>query len=815
MRPLACLLFLLCCSAGMYAQSNAKITGKVIDSVSHKPVEYATITVTDKLTRQIINGAITDSTGAFEVNKLPAGNYLVAVEFISYSRKSIDNVVLASGKDRLSLNTILLNPSGKLLKEVSVTGSMPIIENKIDKLVYNAANDITSQGGAAIDVLKKVPMVSVDIDGNVELQGNSNIRFLINGKPSSIFGSSLADALATIPASQIKSIEVITSPGSKYDAQGTGGIINIILKDNKMQGYNGNINLSAGTRFSNGSANLNLRRNKLGINAYISGNTQVLTRTPSSQNRASYDAAENVTSRLLQNGYSDFKRSGNYAGLGFDYSPTKHDNFSGGFTDSYFGNYSEGTSTLSQTVAPAIQPVNSTRISNNRYHNNSFDANLRYKKTFKKEGQELEVLGIYSTGSPTGAYTQSQRYDTATLPYKGTTGANPGSNYETNISIDYNQPVTANFSFETGAKAIVQNITSISDVSVLNPALNTYLHDPGQSYRLNYNRQVYAAYFSTNFSLHDYLKVKLGGRFEHTDTKIDFPNTSVPQYNTLVPSLILSHDIDKSTFVKFAYSRRIERPEYWDLNPSLNLADPYNISTGNPTLLPEYGNNMEVGFNKGFDKKGNFYIALIERINTQDHKPFTTFYPTFKIGDSVYTNVSITMPANTGTEYNSGINISGSYTIKEKLTFRGNFFLMDRYLATNTSLGNFNAGLRLRSNLNISHLFPHDLVAEVFGNYNSATTLIQGRSPQSFSYSMAFRKQFWDKKASIGVTASNIFNEYSHQVNTIVTQSYNSYSIREVPIRSAAISFTYKFGKLEFKKSKDDDNFQGDSGIGG
>jgi ferric enterobactin receptor len=224
---------------------------------------------------------------------------------------------------------------------------------------------------------------------------------------------------------------------------------------------------------------------------------------------------------------------------------------------------------------------------------------------------------------------------------------------------------------------------------------------------------------------------------------------------------------------------------------------------------------MEVGFNKGFDKKGNFYIALIERINTQDHKPFTTFYPTFKIGDSVYTNVSITMPANTGTEYNSGINISGSYTIKEKLTFRGNFFLMDRYLATNTSLGNFNAGLRLRSNLNISHLFPHDLVAEVFGNYNSATTLIQGRSPQSFSYSMAFRKQFWDKKASIGVTASNIFNEYSHQVNTIVTQSYNSYSIREVPIRSAAISFTYKFGKLEFKKSKDDDNFQGDSGIGG
>src|SRR6201999_1914315 len=162
-----------------------------------------------------------------------------------------DTIFITSTKTQVSLNTILLSPLEHALQAVTVTASAPVVENKIDKIVYNAANDITSQGGLALDVLKKVPQVNVDIDGNVELQGNSNIRFLINGKPSSIFGSNLSEALQAIPASQIKSIEVITSPGAKYDASGTGGIINIILKNSNVEGVNGNVNLSAGTRLGN------------------------------------------------------------------------------------------------------------------------------------------------------------------------------------------------------------------------------------------------------------------------------------------------------------------------------------------------------------------------------------------------------------------------------------------------------------------------------------------------------------------------------------------------------------------------------------
>jgi ferric enterobactin receptor len=192
-----------------------------------------------------------------------------------------------------TLNTLKENKV-KTIQEVVIKGKKPVVENKIDKIVYNVANDVTSQSGAAIYVLRKVPQVTVDADGNVELQGNPNVRFLINGKPSSIFGNSLADALASIPASQIKSIEAVTSPGAKYDAQGTGGIINIVLNESKVKGINGLINASAGTRFETGSSNLNFRSNNFSLNTFFSGNAQLKSRTPSSQSRLSHDSSSQL-----------------------------------------------------------------------------------------------------------------------------------------------------------------------------------------------------------------------------------------------------------------------------------------------------------------------------------------------------------------------------------------------------------------------------------------------------------------------------------------------------------------------------------------
>ncbi len=787
------------------AQSGAKISGKVSDAATHQPLEFATVTVTDKVTNKIVNGALSDSTGNFVVSDVPAGLYIVGVESIGYSKKTIDSVAVGAGKSKVSLGTIGLQASGKMLKDVTVTANGPIIENKIDKMVYNAANDITSQGGLALDVLKKVPQVNVDIDGNVELQGNSNIRFLINGKPSSVFGNSIADALSAIPASQIKSIEVITSPGAKYDAQGTGGIINIILKDNKMQGINGSINLSGGSLLENGSANLNFRHNTWGINTYVSGNAKLNARTPQTQDRSSYDSALGVTNHLVQDGYGDFRRSGYQAGMGFDWSITKKDNITAAFSLNHFANTGQGLTTVQQDTAGTALPVNSVRNSFNHFQTTSFDWSLNYRKEFKKEGQELDVLYSASYGEPSTQYQQYSTYSGAANAYTGSTSYNPGTDKETNISIDYTQPLKEHVTIETGVKTVLQSIHSMASIADLQQATQEYTPDLGQSYQLQYDMHIYAGYLSASFPLTTFLKVKLGGRYEYTETTIDYPNTTIPSYGTLVPSIVLSHDFKEGEFIKLAYTRRIERADYGDVNPFLNFADPYNISTGNPTLKPEIGDNIELGYNKSFGKSGNIYVALIQRINSQDHKTVTTFFNSFPVNDTTYSNVSVSKVENIGIEYNSGANVSGSWTIKDKLTFRGNVFFMHRHSDGLPPGDNGADGNRFRTNLNISYQFPHNLVAEAFGNYNSATNNIQGKTPQWIYYTFAFRKQFWNKNASIGVTATNLFTAYTRQVTTVETANYTSYVVRMVPYRSVGISFTYKFGKLEFKKGKDDD----------
>ena len=802
--------FLSCFALNAQSKQNTTISGKVFDKSTNGPLEYATITVISKKSGKTVTGTVSDVKGVFNISNVPYDTYQINVEFIGYEKQILDNVSLNSDKHSAPLGIIFLSPSMKSLQSVTIVGDKPVVENKIDKIVYNVSNDITSQGGAAIDVLKKVPQVTVDIDGNVELQGNSNIRFLINGKPSSVFGNSLADALASIPASQIKSVEAITNPGAKYDSQGTGGIINIILFDNKMQGVNGNINLSAGSRLENGSLNLNVRHNKFGVNSFFSGNAALKSVLPYSQNRFATDTSAKTITNMLQTSRTDFIRNGFRTGIGFDWNITKNDIITGSLGYNHFGNSNQGLTNQEELTTDyssnPISDIFTVRNSDSRSRVGAIDYSLDYKKKFKNEGQELDIVYDASNGKPYSNYIQSQSYEGQAIPFSGSSSTNPGTDNEINLSADYAHPVNNNFLIETGAKIVNENITSIANVSVLDPSVNEYLSDALQSYNLNYKMRVYAGYFSTNLKLSNWLNLKIGARYEYTKVKINLSNTSIPSYGTVVPTIVLSHDFNKSQSLKLAYGKRIERPEYRDLNPFINLSDPYNITTGNLFLKPEIGNNFELGYSNTFNKGGNIYISLIERLNTSDLKPVTTFYSTYLIGDSTYTNVSVTNRQNIGKEYNTGISASGSYPLTAKLNLRGNLMVTNRYTVNNTGIGDKSSGLRVRFNMNATYQVNKDLVFELFGFYSSATQNIQGKSPQFFMYNFALRKLFWDKKASFGFTATNPFNKYVRQLSTISAESYTSTSIRMMPLRSFGISFMYKFGKLEFSKPKEEDN---------
>lgn len=792
----------------LFSQGKSKITGTVIDSALQTPVDLATVSIFKVGVSRPFNGVIADKKGNFQLTNLPAGDYRVTVDFVGYVSKSIEPVSVQQGAATLSLGNIILVHSQQQLQGITVTARAPVVQNKIDKLVYNAADDLTAQGGVALDVLKKVPMVSVDIDGNVELQGNGNVRFLIDGKPSTIFGASLVDALQSIPASQIKSIEVITSPGAKYDAAGTGGIINIVLKDNKVRGINGSVNLSAGTRLENGSVNLNARTGKIGLGLFFNGNEQINVITKNTSNRLSYNNTRDTIAGLFQQGSNPFTRGSYQSGLNFNWTIRPKEELTATIGYHHFGNHGSGTTLQDQQMILAssgalLSDVMSTRTADSRGRFNSTDWSLGYKKFYKKEGQELDILYTSSIAHNTMTASQVSDYVSPGQASSGLRSNNPGNDHQSEFSVDYTAPVAKGFTIETGAKLGLENLNNnvVTDTLLGSGA---YINNHGQSYGFNYKRSIFAAYISTSFTVFKgFLEGKLGMRYERTNTTADFAGVSIPGYNTFAPSFMAQHKLDETQSVKFAYTNRIERPDYGDLNPFYNISDPHNVSTGNPLLRPELGHGFELGYNKTFKKGGNIYVAAFYRHNTDDIQGFSTYYPVLDVDGTNYTDVTLTQRYNIGWQTNTGVSIFGSIPITAKLNLRSNIQMSERINST-PGLATV-SGFAYRINLNASYQFPHDLTAELFGNYNSSQKNIQGTRPVFFFYNMAVRKQFYHKKGSIGLTTTNPFGEYVKQRSTSFGPNFNQENIRLVPLRSFGITISYKFGKLEFKKNREDE----------
>jgi ferric enterobactin receptor len=791
------------------SKGDGTISGRITDSASGQPVVYASISLTSPDGKKEMNGTTSDDNGLFKLNKIAEGTYRIVIYFVGYQTGFRNNVTINSTNSNIAMGDIkLVNKT--VLKQVNITAERSLIENKIDKIVYNAENDVTSQGGVATDVLKKVPEVSVDIDGNVEIQGNSNIRFLINGKPSSMFGSNLVDVLQSIPASQIKSIEVITSPGAKYDAEGTGGIINIILKKSTAQGINGNVSLSGGTRLENGSLNLNAKKGSLGAHAFFSGNAQLQSTVLSDVSRTSVDPLTLQQTITDQNGTSKFERNGYQTGFGADWEITSNDLLSGGVLFNYFGNTNTGnmlrTSLSQDATGASLSNITDLLATQNNAHGQVFDWHLDYKHSFKKEGQELSALVNSSSGTNYSYYSQSQTHQSNDSLFNASNGTNPGTDKETEISVDYAQPLGKESLLETGAKTTLNDINSASNVYLLNSNTSNYDFSNSQSLSFHYKREIYAGYGSLKFKLFDYLDVKLGCRYEYTEHSATYSNSggiTFPSYGTVVPSAAFSHAFKNNQTLKLLYSHRIQRPDYRDLNPFLNASDPQNITGGNVNLRPEISNRIELGYNKSFEKGGSFSLTLFARMNTDDIQPYTRYYSVYPVGDSTYKNVTVSIRDNIGHENNYGMSIFANVPVTSKISIRTNISGFERYITTGLNSGGDIHGFNYRVNVNATWQVSGTLALEAFGNFNSPHINAQGTMPSQTTYTFAFRKQFDNKKASVAITATNPFSEYVDQKSNLTGTNFMLVTDRQLPYRSFGINLTYKFGKMEFKKQKD------------
>ena len=777
-----------------------KITGKVVSAESNSPLEYCTISVFHAGEKKPLTGCTSDKSGNFALTEIPDGVFTILFENIGYKSFSIADLNVDKSKGVINLKTIELSLIKNELSSVTVVSRANLIDNKIDKLVFNAEKDLTSQSGDATELLKKIPQVSVDVDGNIQLAGNSGIRFLINGKPSSAFGSNMADVLQSIPASQIKSIEVITSPGAKYDAEGMGGIINIIMISNTTKGYSGSISATAGTRMENTALNFGVRKKKISFNTFFSGNKKLRATNLINSNRTTF--TDTSTNKLIQHSENDYERHGFQSGIGMEYNPNKYNSISANLNFNNFGNSytSEMNQSLQNNQPSGITDVLSLLNTENKVAVNTLEGALLYKRKFKKEEKTLDIkANTSSSDNKTKASTQQQLIPDSTIDF-GTKNNNPATIHLTELAIDYANPIRKEIRVGFGAKMSVFEIKSNSNTQKYLPGLNTYQPNEDLTSSIDYKQKVYAGYGEISFPVSHFFETKIGGRFERTEINSIYTGRAVhvPSYNTIVPSIYFSKKIKEKTILKINYTKRIQRPDYEALNPYVFTIDPKNFTTGNPYLKPEMAHRFEFSYNRDLGKIGSFMITSFYRINYDDIQPYVTFYPAYKIGDSIYSNVAVTGKVNIGEERNIGVDLFEDLRFSSKLNFRSNISLFYRNtLDSNEEANSFN----YRFNINASYQFSNTLAAEVFGNINSPRNEAQGRYPSFSTYNIGLRKQIWKKKGSIAITSNSLFSKYLNMNTMVSGDGFNLNSQRKIIFRSIGINFVWKFGKMDFKKN--------------
>lgn len=790
-----------------------KISGNVIDSLSKKPMDYASVGLYRSGGKAPITGVITDEKGNFRLDNVKPGSYKLVITFIGYPDKVIDPVVTTAAKPDINVGLIAVPPSARTLKEVQITGQSALIENKIDKIVYNAEKDLTSQGGVATDILQKVPLVSVDINGNVSLRGDANVRVLINGKPSGATSASLSDVLKGIPADQIKSVEVITSPSAKYDAEGSAGIINIITKQKNISGISGSISGGVGTRQNNGNMNLNYNKNRFNLTVNVGGNASwPQTSLTDASQKIDQDTVHTFTESIGTSRLTRHAVIGSVS-AGYEFNAFSSIHSSIRLTQIEFN-------TNSQTDVTAAKSYSVNTLAH-AVPASGFDWNFDYTRKFKKEGEELSLSTQWSHS--TGNSDFSNKY---TAVYKDLKNNIDGKNNEYTLQADYTLPINNTYKLETGGKYIIRRINANN--SLFDPVGNDFVYNPLTSSSYDYNQNVVAGYAVFTINLSKTYSILAGVRDENTSIH-GIPLTSAPsvfattqEYNTFVPSLTLQKKLSATQTMKLAYSKRITRPSLQFLNPYTDSTSVQAQKVGNPKLSPEISQTVELGYNAFFGTSilnlSAYYkhtAGLIEGI--------ASTIPV--VVNGVAQGGTLTTFQNVGVNNSFGGSIFGSVSPFKILTIMGN---INAYTYNPDPSGRFRAdqsqsgtyiqyGGFLRATLTL----PADVIAESFAFGSSARRTIQGSNPSFSIFGVGVKKQFDHKKFALGVNAIQPFSTYKTFASTVSSPGFSQSSRFQLPFRSFGLTFSYSFGKLSFsnpnqqkKGVNNDDLKQGDQGMG-
>lgn len=776
-------------------QDKGKISGKVIDSELKIPVEYATIVLYRAADSGMVNGMATNAKGEFSFAVPEYGKYNLKIEFIGYKTRHFQDIEISAKNSGVNIGTVSLEPSLKNVGQVEVQGERGQMQLALDKKVFNVEKDLSSTGGSATQVLQNVPSVTVDMDGVVSLRGSSNVRILVDGKPSSITGSSRAAILEQIPASSIESIEVITNPSAKYDAEGMSGIINIVLKKQKKSGLNGLFSLNAGTRNKyTGSANLNYGTGKFnffgGYDARYdeSGMNGEFNRFGLENGDTIYTLKQTTTG--LFTGLSHNIR------LGADFSINSNNalTVSGSYRKGDRNNNSE---ILYRQFDSLDNPASVFRRFNETDDSDqAFDYNLNYKRSFEKKGQSLSADVIYSESDENSEGDNTQRiYNLDDTPSSDTPVLQKTltKNAQKNLSAqaDYVHPFNEKSKLETGWKSSLREADADLQFLTYSDSAGDYEDAEGLSNHFIYKEQIHAGYasYSNGFGKFSY---QAGIRVEHTETDPRLINTNEhypTAYTSFFPSVFLARDLPKNNRLQVSYSRRINRPSFHMLNPFSDYSDPLNIRVGNPFLRPEMIDAYEIGHMKYWDK-ASFNSTVYYRVVND------VFRRVIRVDDE---NVSTLRFENLDKAQMYGV--EGVFNSPLLSWWRINTSVNVFHIFTEGGdLGNSNNisyNGRLSSNMTIWK--STDL--QVMGNYRGPFSTPQARIKSMYFVDLGFKKDILKNKASVTLRVSDVFNTQRFRIKTDGPNfDINGFFKRES--QNVYVGFTYKLNNYKIRERK-------------
>lgn len=784
------------------------IKGSLKDSATKEGLAYASVSLSKAGSEIILDGVLTDEDGDFKFENVVNGAYDILATYIGYTEVRLDSVETTLKRPDKDLGAIMMTVGTQIIEGVEIKAEKSLVENKVDRIVFNAENDASIAGGDATDVLRKVPMLNVDLDGNVSLRGSNNVQILINGKPSGMFASNKNEALKMFPADQIKKVEVITSPGAKYDGEGSAGVINIVTKGKNVEGIAGSINASVSNRQNNAFVNLNAGKGRFGF----SSNGGVFYMLP--------QTAENSFSRIAGDIVAKNTGQTETARLGFNgsasafYDFNAYNSINTRFSGRGFGFDMEGKvdGFLDDPGRSFYDKYARTNTTSNL--NSGYDWSTDYTRKFARdEAQELVLAFQYSGNVQDQKYDLQELHDDASLS-RFENVLNDGNNGEWTGQIDFTYPVNKSIKIETGAKGVLRDIISDYDYKIKKE--NNFVSDPLRTNVFDYDQNVMAGYLSGTFSLGKGVSMITGLRYERTDIagKFDKDNSDRTSpfkndYETWLPNFTISKQLKGFKTLKLAYSRRLQRPSLFYINPFNNQLDLYNQVYGNPYVDPEITDQVELGYNfnvAGFTVFANTYFKYTDDI----------IESTLKVNDK---GVSINTFDNVGVNRSVGLNLFTTKSIGN-LTLRGGGDVYS-YNAKGVVNGEDLAAKDVLFSLffNGDYGFTKTFKADFFGFFQAAQRTLQGVNPSFSIMGIGLRKEF--KDFSIGVRVIEPFRPTKSFNSDLSGAGFSQKTTFEIPFRSFGVNFRYKFGKVDFRerksKVKNDDlkSGQNNNGNGG